>query len=122
MARRTLLVSGGFGDRMVLRDVLSSIGCQVVGEAKTIDESLEKYQALEPDLVVMDAALPDVDGAAAVRRIIYKDPNAVILICAGNGQRALAMDALSAGARDFVVKPLNPRKVLKTIQLMSKER
>ena len=106
---------------MVLRDVLASIGCQVVGEAKTVDESVEKYESILPDLVVMDVSLPDVDGVAAVRRIIYKDPHAVILICASNGQRARAMEALGAGAKDFVVKPLNPRKVLKTIQLMSKE-
>ena len=120
MAKRTLIVSGGYGDRMTLRDVLASIGCQVVGEAKTVQESLEKYEKTKPDLVVMDAALPDIDGAAAVRRILYADPHASILICAGSGQRSLAMEAISAGAKDFVLKPLNRRKLFKTIQIMSK--
>ncbi len=121
MAKRTFVVSGGFGDRMVLRDVLASIGCQIVAEANTGQEFVEKYADIKPDLVVMDASLPDMDGVAAVRQILYKDPDASILICAGNGQRALAMEALGAGAKDFVVKPLQPRKVHKAIQLLSKE-
>ncbi len=120
MAKRTLLVSGSFSDRMVLRDALASIGCSVVGEAKTVTEAVEKYKSIEPDLVVIDVTLPDVDGVAAVRKIIYDDPDACILTCAGNGQRALAMEALGAGALDFIVKPINPRKLMKAVQMITK--
>lgn len=120
MAKRTLLVSGSFADRMVLRDALASVGCSVVGEAKTVQDAVEKFESLEPDLVVVDVTLPDVDGVAAVRRIIYKDPDACILMCTGNGQRALAMEALGAGAMDFIVKPINPRKLLKAVQMITR--
>ena len=105
---------------MVLRDALASVGCSVVGEAKTVQDAVEKFESLEPDLVVVDVTLPDVDGVAAVRRIIYKDPDACILMCTGNGQRALAMEALGAGAMDFIVKPINPRKLLKAVQMITR--
>lgn len=120
MAKRTLLVSGSFADRMLLRDALASIGCHVVGEAKSVQEAVEKYKNIEPDLVVIDVNLSDADGLIAVRRIISVDPHASILMCAGNGQRALAMEALGAGATDFIVKPINPRKLMKAVQMISK--
>ena len=121
MAKRTLLVSGSFADRMVLRDALASVGCSVVGEARNVQDAVEKYKNIEPDLVVIDVTLPDVDGVAAVRRIIYDHPDACILMCAGNGQRALAMEALGAGAMDFVVKPVNPRKLMKAVQMITRQ-
>lgn len=105
-----------YGDRLVLRDYLFSFGYSIVGEAKDIEGFLEKYRTLKPDLVVMDAAIPDVDGVSAVMRLLREDSQAVILISVTRGQRVLAMEAIQAGAKDFVTKPFNPRSLHKTIR------
>lgn len=116
MGKRVLIVDDSFGDRMVLRDMLISAGCSVVGEAKTVEESLEKYDKLEPDLVVMDAAIPDVDGVSAVMKLLRLDSQANVLICATRGQRMLALEAVQVGAKDFITKPLNLRQLRRVLQ------
>ena len=116
MGKRILIVEDGFGDRMVLRAFLASFGYQVVGEAKNIQESLEKYRKLRPDLVLMDAAIPDVDGVSAVMQLLREDHAVNVLVCVSRGQRVLAMEAIQAGAKDFVTKPINPRSLRKAVQ------
>jgi len=117
LGKRILIGAYGFGDRMVLRDLLASLGFHVVGEAKDGREVAEKYQDLKPDLVVVELPMPDMDGVATVRQIKYQDPDAAVLICAGRGQRVLATEALQAGAKDLVLKPIQPRRLLKAIQM-----
>lgn len=99
-----------------MRDYLVSFGYQVVGEARDGRESLEKFKSLKPDLVVMDAAMPDMDGISAVRQLLREDHEANILLCAGHGQRSLAVEAMQVGAKDFVTKPISPRRLRKAIQ------
>ena len=106
---------------MVLRDYLTSLGCNVIGEAKNIDESIEKYTKSRPDFVVVDAVVPDVDGVAAVARLIRLDGTAKILVCVTRGQQSLGLQALSAGAMDFVLKPINIRQLHKSIQNLTKQ-
>ena len=111
-----MIVDNSFGDRMVLRDYLTSFGYHVVGEAKNIRESLEKYDKLKPDLVLMDAAIPDVDGVSAVMQLLRYDRDATVLVCVTRGQRALAMEAIQAGAKDFITKPINERSLHKVVR------
>ncbi|MHB0998784.1 MAG: response regulator [Armatimonadota bacterium] len=115
MAKRILVVDDSFSDRMILRDCLQSIGYSVVGEAKDGLEAVDKYKKLNPDLVLMDAAIPDSDGISPVMKILRINKDAAIIICASNGQRRLAMEAVSVGAMDFVIKPVNPRTLHKVI-------
>lgn len=116
MGKRILIADDAFGDRMVLRDYLASLGYHVVGEAKCGEESLEKYRSLKPDLVLLDAAMPDMDGVSVVREILRDDHEANVVICVSRGQRALAVEAIQAGARDFITKPLDPRRLRRLIQ------
>ena len=121
MSKRVLLVENKFGDRLVLKDHLSTVGCTIIGEAKDVDESMEKYEKLKPDMVVVGAVVPDIDGVAVVSRLIRMDGDAKILICVTRGQQSLALQALAAGAKDFIVKPINDRQLRRAVDSLSRQ-
>jgi two-component system chemotaxis response regulator CheY len=102
--------------RTMITDILSQAGFEVVGEAESGVQAVEKYRQLKPDLVTMDIVLPDRGGIAAVREICKNDPDAKILMCSAMGQQALVVEAIQAGAKDFVVKPFQPSRVLEAVQ------
>ena len=77
---------------------------------------MEKYKQLRPDLVTMDIVMPDLGGIDAVREITAYDPDARVLMCSAMGQQALVVEAIQAGAKDFVVKPFQPSRVLEAVQ------
>jgi two-component system chemotaxis response regulator CheY len=100
----------------MVSDILSQAGFTVVGEAENGKQAVEKYQQLRPDLVTMDIIMPEMGGIEAVKKITQLDPGARILMCSAMGQQALVQEALQAGARDFVVKPFQPSRVLEAVQ------
>jgi two-component system chemotaxis response regulator CheY len=102
--------------RTMIGDILSQAGYEVVGEAETGTQAVEKYVSLKPDLVTMDIVMPDMGGIDAVREIVQHDPGARILMCSAMGQQALVVEAIQAGAKDFVVKPFQPSRVLEAVQ------
>jgi two-component system, chemotaxis family, chemotaxis protein CheY len=102
--------------RTMVSDILQGAGFEVVGEAETGIQAVEKYKQLRPDLVTMDIVMPDMGGIDAVREITKFDPKARILMCSAMGQQALVIEAIQAGARDFVVKPFQPSRVLEAVQ------
>jgi two-component system chemotaxis response regulator CheY len=102
--------------RTMISDILSQAGLEVVGEAESGVQAVEKYSALKPDLVTMDIVMPDMGGIEAVREICKDDPEAKILMCSAMGQQALVVEAIQAGAKDFVVKPFQPSRVLEAVQ------
>lgn len=102
--------------RSMLREILTGAGYEVVGEAATGSQAVERYRELRPDLVTMDIVMPELDGIEAVRRIVDFDPSAKILICSAMGQQALVIEAIKAGAGDFVVKPFQPSRVLEAVR------
>ena len=102
--------------RTMVSDILSQAGFTVVGEAENGKQAVEKYQQLKPDLVTMDIIMPEMGGIEAVKQITQSDPGARILMCSAMGQQALVQEALAAGARDFVVKPFQPSRVLEAVQ------
>jgi len=102
--------------RTMVGDILSQAGFEIVGEAETGVQAVEKYQQLKPDLVTMDIVMPDMGGIDAVREICKTDPNAKILMCSAMGQQALVVEAIQAGAKDFIVKPFQPGRVLEAVQ------
>jgi two-component system, chemotaxis family, chemotaxis protein CheY len=116
MARTVLICDDALFMRSMLADILKSAGFEVVGEAKTGSEAVKSYQSLRPDLVTMDIVMPDMGGIDAVRAIIKDYPQARILMCSAMGQQALVIEAIQAGARDFVVKPFQPSRVLEAVQ------
>jgi two-component system, chemotaxis family, chemotaxis protein CheY len=116
MARTVLICDDALFMRSMLADILKSAGFEVVGEAKTGSEAVQCYQSLRPDLVTMDIVMPDMGGIDAVRAIVKDFPQARILMCSAMGQQALVIEAIQAGARDFVVKPFQPSRVLEAVQ------
>ena len=102
--------------RTMISDILSQAGFEVVGQAESGLQAVEKYRELKPDLVTMDIVMPDMGGIEAVREICKSDPEAKILMCSAMGQQALVVEAIQAGAKDFVVKPFQPSRVLEAVQ------
>src|SRR3954466_4753614 len=102
--------------RTMVGDILQQAGFEIVGEAETGVQAVEKYKQLRPDLVTMDIVMPDMGGIDAVREITKFDPQARFLMCSAMGQQALVVEAIQAGAKDFVVKPFQPSRVLEAVQ------
>ena len=116
MSHTVLICDDAIFMRTMVRDILTQAGFDVVGEAETGVQAVEKYEQLRPDLVTMDIVMPDMGGIDAVRQICKTDPNARILMCSAMGQQALVVEAIQAGAKDFVVKPFQPSRVLEAVQ------
>ena len=116
MGHRVLVCDDAIFMRTMISDILSGAGYDVVGEAETGVQAIERYGQLKPDLVTMDIVMPDMGGIDAVREIVKGDPNAKILMCSAMGQQALVVEAIQAGAKDFVVKPFQPSRVLEAVQ------
>jgi len=102
--------------RTMISDILQQSGFEIAGEAETGVQAIEKYKQLRPDLVTMDIVMPDMGGIDAVREIVAFDADAKILMCSAMGQQALVVEAIQAGAKDFVVKPFQPSRVLEAVQ------
>ncbi len=116
MSHTVLVCDDAIFMRTMIGDILSQAGYEVVGEAETGTQAVEKYVSLKPDLVTMDIVMPDMGGIDAVREIVQHDPGARILMCSAMGQQALVVEAVQAGAKDFVVKPFQPSRVLEAVQ------
>lgn len=102
--------------RTMIGDILTQAGLEVIGEADSGAQAVEKYKALKPDLVTMDIIMPEMGGIEAVKEITSFDPQARVLMCSAMGQQALVVEAIQAGAKDFVVKPFQPSRVLEAVQ------
>ena len=101
--------------RTMISDILAQAGFEVVGEAESGVQAVQKYRQLKPDLVTMDIVMPDMGGIEAVREICKTDPDAKILMCSAMGQQALVVEAIQAGAKDFVVKPFQADLVIEAV-------
>lgn len=116
MGSRTVLIcDDAIFMRTMVGDILQSAGFEIIGEAETGVQAVERYLQLRPDLVTMDIVMPDMGGIDAVREITRQDPGARILMCSAMGQQALVVEAIQAGAKDFVVKPFQPSRVLEAV-------
>ena len=111
-----LLVDDAAFMRMMLKDILTKNGYNVVGEAENGVQAVEKYKELKPNLVVMDITTPEMDGIQAARAIKAEDANALIIMCSAMGQQAMVVEAIQAGAKDFIVKPFQPDRVLEAVK------
>lgn len=114
--KRILVVDDAIFMRNLLRDILTSEGYSVVGEAGNGEEAVKRYFELKPDLTTMDIVMPTMNGIQAVREIISKDPSAKIIMISALGQESLVMEAMEAGALDFITKPFTKEKVIQVIK------
>ncbi|KMK77227.1 response regulator [Alkalihalobacillus pseudalcaliphilus] len=116
MGKNILIVDDAAFMRMMIKDILNKGGYQVVGEAADGFQAVEKYKELQPDLVTMDITMPEKDGIAALKEIKEINPSAKVIMCSAMGQQAMVIDAIQAGAKDFIVKPFQSDRVLEAIK------
>lgn len=116
MPKTILITDDALFMRVTLKHMLNNNGYQVIAEASNGEDALNKYAAFQPDLVTMDITMPIMDGIAACRAIKAADPNAKIIMVTAMGQKNMVIEALQAGANDFIVKPFKQEQVLDKIK------
>ena len=112
---RVLVVDDAAFMRKVVSDALASGGHEVVGEAGNGNEAVQRYQELHPELTTLDITMPEKDGLAALAEIISIDPAARVLMCSALGQESKVIESIKLGAKDFVVKPFQPPRLLEAV-------
>jgi two-component system chemotaxis response regulator CheY len=115
MSKRVLIVDDAQFMRELLRDIFEQAGWKVAGEAENGKQAIEKFQLLKPDLVTMDIVMPLCSGIDALSAIIEATPEARVVMCSALGQESMVMEAVKAGAKDFIVKPFQPEQVLRIV-------
>ncbi|MCY0892079.1 MAG: response regulator [Acidibacillus sp.] len=116
MSKNVLVVDDAAFMRMMIREILTKNGYTVVGEAGDGQQAVDKYRELRPDLVTMDITMPEKDGIQAVKEIRALDPTARVIMCSAMGQQGMVVEAIQAGAKDFIVKPFQADRVLEAIR------
>jgi two-component system chemotaxis response regulator CheY len=115
MAKKILIADDASFMRLMLRNILEGAGYQVVGEAGNGREAIEKYKELKPDMLISDMVMPEMGGIDVLKEVLKEFPDASILICSAIGQQALVIEAIQAGAKDYIVKPFEQSNVLETV-------
>ena len=115
MGKRVLVVDDAAFMRMMIKDILGKNGYEIAGEAENGSVAVDKYKEIKPDIVTMDITMPEMDGIAAVKEIMAFDPAAKVIMCSVMGQQSMVIDAIQAGAKDFIVKPFQPERVLEAV-------
>ena len=115
MGKKILLVDDAAFMRKMIKDTLSKNGYTDLYEAVDGLDAVEKFTEIAPDLVIMDITMPNMDGLEALKAIRAKNGSANVVMCSAMGQESMVMDAVRSGAKDFIVKPFKPDRVLKTV-------
>lgn len=115
MSKNILIVDDAAFMRMMIKDILTKNGYNVVGEAENGAIAVQKFEELNPDLVIMDITMPEMDGIDAVRAIRGKNAAANIIMCSAMGQQAMVIESIQAGAKDFIVKPFQADRVVEAV-------
>lgn len=116
MPFKILIVDDASFMRSMIRDVFAHGPFVIAGEAENGVEAVRLYKELRPDLTTMDIVMPEMDGITALQQIMGFDASAKVVMCSALGQEALIAEAIESGARDFIVKPFQPSRVLKVVQ------
>lgn len=123
MVKRVLIVDDAVFMRNMIKDIFAGGDYEIVGEASNGIEAVERYRELKPDLTTMDIVMPFKSGIEATKEILAEHSGAAIVMCSALGQESLVMEAIEAGAADFIVKPFKSEDVLEVVRkVLSKER
>ncbi|MCK9216518.1 MAG: response regulator [Firmicutes bacterium] len=116
MANGILIVDDAAFMRMMIKDVLTKNGFTIAGEAENGVKAIDAFKESSPDLVIMDITMPEMDGIQAVKEIKKLDNSARIIMCSAMGQQAMVIEAIQAGAKDFIVKPFQPERIVEAVK------
>ena len=112
---KIMLVDDAAFMRMMVKNALKEGGYDNFVEAQDGAEAVKKYDEESPDMVIMDITMPNMDGLEALKAIKGGDPNATVVMCSAMGQESMVIEAIKSGAKDFIVKPFKPERILKTV-------
>ena len=113
---KILIVDDAAFMRMMIKDILTKNGYEIAAEAENGQKAVEKYAETNPDLVLMDITMPEMDGIQALKKIRANDGNACVIMCSAMGQQAMVIESIQAGAKDFIVKPFQADRVLEAVK------
>jgi two-component system chemotaxis response regulator CheY len=119
---RVMIVDDADFMRTMIRHIVTEMGHDVMAESSTGGEAVRLYKEHRPDLVTMDITMPDMNGITAATQILDFDPSAKIIMCSAMGQHRMVLDAIQAGAKDFIIKPLIKDRVIEAIQNVLSQR
>ena len=117
---RVLVVDDLAFMRDAIREILVQNGFEVIGEAENGEVAIRRYIESDPDVVLMDITMPVMDGLSALREIRRRDPEATVVMCSALGQQQYIIRAIHLGARDFIVKPFRPERIVSAIRKATK--
>ncbi len=112
---RVLICDDSAFMRTMLKRIMSELGHEVVAEAANGNEAVDQYRRYKPDFATMDITMPERDGIGAVKIICREDNLAKIIMVTAIGQKQILREAITAGARDFIVKPFEAEQVAETV-------
>ncbi len=112
---RILIIDDAKFMRITLSNILKKANHEIVGEGETGKEAIRLYGELNPDLVTMDITMPEMSGLEAVKEIKKDYPNAKVIMCSAMGQQKMVVEAIEAGAKDFIVKPFDEGRVMEAV-------
>lgn len=113
---RVLVVDDAKFMRLTLTNMLSNGNHEIVGEAENGQEAIKLFRELQPDIVTMDITMPVMSGLDALKSIKSEYPSAKVVMCSAMGQQKMVVEAIEAGAKDFIVKPFDESRVLEAIK------
>jgi two-component system chemotaxis response regulator CheY len=116
MAKNILICDDAAFMRMMIKDILTKNGYNVIGEAENGAKAVEKFHELSPDLVLMDITMPEMSGIDALKRIKQANASAQVIMCSAMGQQAMVIESIQSGAKDFIVKPFNSDRVIEAVK------
>ncbi len=116
MAIKVMFVDDSSFMRSILKGIILKEPFELAGEATTGKEAVELYRETKPDLVTMDIVMPEMNGIDAVKEIRAMDPDAKIIMVSAMGQQGMVIDAIQAGARDFIIKPFQPPRIQEALR------
>ncbi len=112
---KILIVDDAKFMRMTLSDILIRNNHEIVGEAENGREAIALYHERQPDLVTMDITMPEMSGLEAMKEIRQNNPQAKVIMCSAMGQQRMVVEAIEAGAKDFIVKPFDEGRVIEAV-------
>ena len=116
MAKSILICDDAAFMRVMIKDILTKNGYTIAGEAENGLKAVEKYNETKPDLVMMDITMPEMDGIQALKKIKESDADADVIMCSAMGQQAMVIESIQSGAKDFIVKPFQPERVIEAVK------
>ncbi|QEY34332.1 response regulator [Caproiciproducens galactitolivorans] len=115
MSKKIMLVDDAAFMRMMIKNTLQQNGYTDIIEAENGEKAIALYNAEKPDLILMDITMPVMDGLEALKNLKEIDESVQVVMCSAMGQEAMVVEALKLGAKDFIVKPFKPDRIMKTV-------